>query len=47
MVKQVGLPDFFATLSCAGLKWDELVSIIGKLKRWKISVRNNKQYGLF
>ena len=31
MVKQLGLPTFFMTLSCADLRWDELVSIISKL----------------
>ena len=32
MVKQLGLPTFFMTLSCADLRWNELVSIISKLK---------------
>ena len=36
MVKQVGLPTFFMTLSCADLQWDELISIIGKLKGEKL-----------
>ena len=31
MVKQLGLPTFFMTLSCADLRWNELVSIISKL----------------
>ena len=31
MVKQLGLPTFFTTLSCAYLRWNELVSIISKL----------------
>jgi len=31
MVKQLGLPTYFLTLSCADLRWDELVNIIGKL----------------
>ena len=31
MVKQLGLPTFFLTLSCADLRWDELANIIGKL----------------
>ena len=31
MVKQLGVPTFFMTLSCADLRWNELVSIISKL----------------
>ena len=31
MVKQLGLPTFFMTLSCADLRWNELISIIAKL----------------
>ena len=31
MVKQLGVPAFFMTLSSADLKWNELVSIINKL----------------
>ena len=37
MVKQVGLATIFMTLSCADLQWDELISIIGKLKGEKLS----------
>ncbi|XP_066926174.1 uncharacterized protein [Clytia hemisphaerica] len=32
MVKQLGPPTFFFTLSCADLRWDELISIIYKMK---------------
>ena len=32
MVKQLGLPTFFMTLSCADLRWNELVDIITKLQ---------------
>lgn len=32
MVKQLGLPTFFMTLSCADLRWNELISIIAQLK---------------
>ena len=32
MVKQLGLPTYFMTLSCADLRWNELVDIIQKLK---------------
>ena len=31
MVKQLGLPTFFITLSCADLRWKELISIISRL----------------
>ncbi|XP_066928764.1 uncharacterized protein [Clytia hemisphaerica] len=32
MVKQLGPPTFFFTLSCADLRWNEMISIIYKLK---------------
>ena len=32
-VKQLVLPTFFKTLSCADLHWNELISIIAKLNR--------------
>ena len=31
MIKQLGIPTFFLTLSCADLRWDELPYIINKL----------------
>ena len=31
MVKQLGIPTFFMTLSCADLRWNELIGIISKL----------------
>ena len=31
MVKVLGLPAYFMTLSCADLRWNELVEIIQKL----------------
>ena len=37
MGKQVGLPTFFMALGCADLQWDELTSIIGKLKGEKLT----------
>ena len=37
MVKQLGLPTFFLTLSCADLRWNELVSIISKLNGLNLS----------
>ena len=42
MIKQLGLPTYFMTLSCADLRWDELIEIIGKLNRTpytKIEIR--------
>ena len=32
MVKQLGIPTFLMTLSCADLHWNELISAIAKLK---------------
>ena len=37
MVKQLGLPTFFMTLSCADLRWKELISIISKLNGLNLS----------
>ena len=37
MVKQLGLPTYFMTLSCADLRWNELPSIISKLKGLDLS----------
>ena len=37
MVKQLGLPSFFMTLSCADLRWNELIAIISKLKGENLS----------
>ena len=31
MVKQLGIPTFSMTLSCADLRWNELIQIIAKL----------------
>ena len=33
MVKQLGLPTIFMTLSCVDLRWNELISIIATLRR--------------
>ena len=33
MVKQLGVPIFFLTLSCAELRWDELIKIKEKLNK--------------
>ena len=37
MVKQLGIPTFFLTLSCADLRWNELVSIFSKLNSYNYS----------
>lgn len=37
MVKQLGIPSFFLTLSCVDLKWEGLPNIINKLKRLGVS----------
>ena len=37
MAKQLGLPSFFMTLSCADLRWNELIAIISKLKEENLS----------
>ena len=37
MVKQKGLPTYFLTLSCADLRWNELLFIIAKLNRIDVS----------
>lgn len=37
MVKQFGTPTFFLTLSCADLRWNELVFIISKLNGYNLT----------
>ena len=37
MAKQLGIPTYFLTLSCAGRKWDELPHIIKKLNNFGLS----------
>ena len=37
MVKQLGFPTFFLTLSCADLRWNELISIISKLNKLSLN----------
>ena len=37
MVKQLGIPTFFLTLSCADLRWNELISIISKINNLNLS----------
>ena len=42
MVKQLGVPTFFMTLSSVDLKWNELVLIITKLHKLDLSEENIK-----
>ena len=44
MVRQLGIPQFFLTLSCADLRWDELVSIISKLNSITVNDPDNLSY---
>lgn len=37
MITQLGCPNFFLTLSCADLQWNELLSIIGKMNGNELS----------
>ena len=47
MVKQLGLPTFFMTLSCANLRWNELISIIAKLKGENLSEEDINKLSYF
>ena len=47
MVKQLGIPYFLLTLSCADLRWDELVLIIPKLKGQELSQNDVKEMSYF
>ena len=44
MVKQLGCPTFSLTLSCADLRWNELVEIISK--RNSLGITNENVEGL-
>ena len=44
MVRQLGIPQFFLTLSCADLRWNELVSIISKLNSVDVKNFENLSY---
>ena len=37
MVKQLDFPTFFLTLSCADLRWNDLIEIITKFKNMNLS----------
>ena len=38
MIKQLGCPTYFLTLSCANLKWKEILEIISKLNKVNLSI---------
>ena len=40
MVKQLGVPTFFLTLSCADLRWKEFLEIIQKLNEAEFDISN-------
>ena len=46
MVKQLGIPTFSMTLSCADLRWNELIVIISKLNSLNLNDNdiNNLSY---
>ena len=47
MVKQLGLPTFFITLSCADLQWNELLLIIAELRVDVLSEDSTNEMELF
>ena len=40
MVKQIGIPTFFLALSCADLRWNEILAIIRKLNEADFDISN-------
>ena len=40
MVKQLGAPKFFLTLSCADLRWKEFLEIMRKLNEAEFDISN-------
>ena len=44
MVKQLGLPTFFLTLSCADLRWKELILIISRLNGLNLDENSEIDY---
>ena len=42
MVKQLGIPIYFLTLSCADLRWEELPYIINKFNNLELSDKELK-----
>ena len=47
MVKQLGLPTFFMTLSCAGSRWNELISIIAILRGETLTDNDTNEIDIF
>ena len=47
MVKQLGLPTFYMTLSCTDLRCNELVSIISKLNGETLSEEDIKNLSYY
>ena len=47
MVKQLGLPTCFITLTCADFHWNELISMIAKLNRKNLLEEDIKNMGFF
>ena len=47
MIRQLGCPTFFMTLSCADLHWNDLIANIFKLKRQKMSDENINNLSYF
>ena len=43
MVKQLGKPTYFLTLSCADLRWEKLPYIINKLNNLRLSYKELKK----
>ena len=44
MVRQLGVSDFFMTLSSADLKWNELISTINKLNKQGLSEEDIRNF---
>ena len=44
MVKQLGVPTFFLTLSCADLRWKEFLEIMQKLNEADFDISNLSYY---
>ena len=44
MVKQLGIPTYFLTLSCPDLRWEELAHIINKLSNLGLSDKELKNF---
>ena len=47
MVKQLGCPSFFLTLSCADLRWNDLVEVILKTRNLKMTAEEIKAMDYF